>query len=75
MDDERRRRESTYRGHESQNMTGNFISIGGNRELVDDILKQADREKETLLYKVFNTIYVYLYEAYTQRMMCITLKF
>lgn len=58
MDDERRRRESTYRGHESQNMMGNFVSIGGNRELVDDILKQADREKETLLYKVFMCIYM-----------------
>ena len=59
-DDERRRRESTSRGYESlvQNMMGNIESMRANGggavdpQLVDDILKEAGREKENLQRKV-----------------------
>uniref|UniRef100_A0A1X7TX72 Uncharacterized protein n=1 Tax=Amphimedon queenslandica TaxID=400682 RepID=A0A1X7TX72_AMPQE len=59
-DDERRKRDNTQRGYESlvHNITENIAASGAgpagsaNRELIDDILKQADREKENLQRKI-----------------------
>ncbi|XP_019857170.1 PREDICTED: intracellular protein transport protein USO1-like [Amphimedon queenslandica] len=59
-DDERRKRDNTQRGYESlvHNITENIAASGAgpagsaNREFIDDILKQTDREKENLQHKI-----------------------